>query len=335
METYIIAEVGPNHNGQLELAKELVNKLATIGVDAIKFQLSDPTKSMSKDAFKANYQKHNDNAEDVLEASKKRQLSRAEHAQLAEMCKTLGVDYLCTAFDIDSLTFLDEELNIPRFKIGSGEIFALDCLEYMANSKKPIILSTGMASYDEISQSYTFLKDAGAKDITILHCVSNYPAPIEDINLSCMHVLREMFQCNIGFSDHTLGNDAPLAAVALGASVIEKHVTLDKSLPGPDHKASSTVDEFELLVKSIRTVEKAIGMPIKQFSKDELEIKNVARKSLVSKRAIKKGEALTASDVCFKRPGTGINPLDLDKVIGKEALQDIEEDRLLSVDYFK
>ncbi|MGE3591192.1 MAG: N-acetylneuraminate synthase family protein [Arcobacter sp.] len=328
MRTYIIAEIGPNHNGNFEMAIELVERLAKIDIDAVKFQIADARKTFSLDAFKADYQKNNDNAEDVFEASKKRQLSQEEHKKLAQVCRNYDIDYLCTAFDLDNLIFLDKEINIPKFKIASGEIFSIDLLEYMSKQKKEIILSTGMATFEEIERSYRILS-ANSNNITILHCVSSYPAKVENINLLVMKSLQERFKTPVGYSDHTLGNDTAIAAVAMGATIVEKHVTLDKSLPGPDHKASATVEEFEQLVKSIRNVEVALGNGIKNFTQTELDIAKVARKSIVAKRKIFRGEVILEDDICYRRPGTGILPLDKHLVVGKIAIQDIEENRVI------
>ncbi|WP_259092645.1 N-acetylneuraminate synthase family protein [Salinibacter ruber] len=326
---YIVAEVGPNHNGKADLAKEVVHSLSKTGVDAIKFQMSIPEKTLSLDAIKASYQEGNDNAEDIVEASRKRQLSRKEHRELAVLCSELGVDYLCTAFDLESLKFLDQVINVPKFKVASGEIFSLDLLEYMRDQDKPIIFSTGMATYEEISKSLDVLDPDRTAELTILHCVSNYPTPLEDVNLRCMSELRRRFEYPVGFSDHTLGNVAPTAAVARGASVIEKHVTPDKSLPGPDHQASATVDQFDSLVSDIRNVERCLGTTQKQFSEEEQEIAQVARKSIVAKSDLEPGDVITKNDICFRRPGTGFLPIEEEKVLGARASNRIEANRVI------
>lgn len=329
-KTYIIAEIGPNHNGSYDMALELIEKLAGIGVDAVKFQLGDARNSLSLDAFKADYQKNNDNAEDIFEATKKRQLSHESHKKLAIKCKELNVDYLCTAFDMDSLIFLDQEIDVPKFKIASGEIFSIDLLEYMISKNKPLILSTGMASFEEIERVYEILSsESKNKDITILHCVTSYPASLESINLNVMLELKEKFKTKIGYSDHSLGNIASLSAVAMGASIIEKHVTLDKSLPGPDHQASATISEFKNLVKNIREIELIKGSYEKIFLKTEVDISKVARKSIVAKRLIKKGTIIKIEDICFKRPGIGFLPIDRHLVLGRKAITDIEENRVI------
>jgi len=329
MRTYIIAEIGPNHNGSYEIAIKMVKELAKIGVDAVKFQLSNPEKVLSLDSFKADYQKINDNDEDIFKASKKRQLTLFEHKKLSDYCKQLGIDYLCTAFDLDSLIFLDQEIDIPKFKIASGEIFSLDMLQYISHKNKPIILSTGMATFKEITKVYDILNQNKKHDITILHCVTSYPTPIEKVNLNIMLELQKKFRTKVGYSDHTLGNTTALASVAIGATIIEKHVTLDKSLPGPDHKASATIKEFADLIKDVRNIELAFGNSNKRFSSTELDIAKVARKSIVSKRNISKGSFITDDDICYRRPGTGFLPIDRDLVIGKKAITDIEENRVI------
>jgi len=328
-KTYIIAEVGPNHNGSLERALFMIEELAAIGVDAVKFQISKLENAYSKDAFKPTYQKENDTEKSPLEMSKKFQLPFEDHIKLSEACSKNGVDYLCTAFEMESLQFLSNNIDMPYYKIPSGEILTVDMLEYIAQQDKSIILSTGMASYDEINESFQILNKKGDKDITILHCISNYPTPAEDVNLNVMLEIKSRFSAPVGFSDHTLGNDAAIAAVALGAKIIEKHVTYDKNAEGPDHKASATISEFASLVKSIRNVDKMMGTREKIFSEDELEVKKAARKSIVTKQDLAIGHVIKEEDLCFKRPGFGFKPIDRDKVIGRKVLKSIEADRVI------
>lgn len=332
---YIIAEVGPNHNGDINLALEMVEKIAATGVDAIKFQLTNPYKLYSKDSFKANYQKENDKAPSAIEMSLSFQLSHENHIKLYNRCKELGVDYSCTAFDIDSLKFLDENVDLSFFKIASGEIFSLDTVDYIAHHNKPIVISTGMATYDEIEKALALLNKYSKKEITILHCISNYPAKYEEVNLKNMLEIKRRFGYEVGFSDHTIGNECAIAAVAMGAKVIEKHVTLDKTLPGPDHKASIDIPELASLVSSIRHIEQAIGVPERCFSNAQREISGVARKSIVTTRDLKAGQKITEDDICFKRPGIGFLPTETDKVIGKTLLCDVENDRVIKRDYIK
>lgn len=332
---YIIAEVGPNHNGDVNTALQMVEQIATTGVDAIKFQMSNPYELYSEDSFKATYQKENDKAPTAREMSLRIQLTKEEHLQVYNKCRSLGVDYICTAFDIGSLKFLDEHCDMAYFKIASGEIFSLDVLDYMAKQQRPIILSTGMATYEEVEKSLNLLNKYGRKDITILHCISAYPAKYEEVNLLNILELKERFGYEVGFSDHTIGNECAIAAVAMGASMIEKHVTYDKNADGPDHKASITIDELASLVQSIRHIESAIGVRERQFSETQREISRVARKSIVTKRNIAKGEIITIEDICYKRPGIGFLPIEQDQIIGKKAICDIERDRVIKTDYIE
>lgn len=330
--TFIIAEIGPNHNGNISIAKSMVSDLSKIGVDAVKFQLAIPENVYSNDSFKADYQKENENSKTPLEMAKRHKLSFEEHKELKEWCEHENVMYLCTAFDIDSLTYIDQVLNVPIFKISSGENLTKDLIEYIAQQNKPILLSTGMTSFEEISMSLSVLNSLDKKNITILHCVSNYPAKDTQINLNNLKSLKERFNCNVGYSDHSLGNEACVAAVAMGAKVVEKHVTFDRNAEGPDHKASSTITEFEQLVISIRRVEKMLGQKEKTFSDQEKKIRLMARKSIVSKVNIPKGAIINESMICFKRPGNGISSLNTSLVIGKKATVDIESNRVIKLD---
>lgn len=331
MSTFVIAEIGPNHNGDSGVAKRMVRDLAQAGVDAVKFQLAEPEAALSKDVIKAAYQRENDNAEDPFEAAARRQLPRKAHLELKTLCDELGVDYLCTAFDLGSLKFLDEEVGVKRFKVSSGDLLTLDLAEYIAASSKKVILSTGMAKTEEIERGLgLYNPDNIPEKATLLHCVSAYPAPYESINLKWMPVMAKKFDVPVGFSDHTLGNEAALAAVALGATVIEKHVTLDKSLPGPDHKASATVPEFASLVRSIRRIETVLGEAEKKLSSTEIEVARAARKSIVTARELNTGHRISREDLCFKRPGTGMLPTDIDQVVGRYTNKLIEENRLIT-----
>ncbi|MDY2642082.1 MAG: N-acetylneuraminate synthase family protein [Mediterranea sp.] len=330
---YIIAEVGPNHNGDVNLALEMVEKIAATGVDAIKFQLSDPYMLYSDDSFKANYQKVNDNASSAREMSLSFQLSHEDHIKVYNKCKELGVDYTCTAFDLGSLRFLDESFDLAFFKIASGEIFSLDTVDYIAHGDKPIVLSTGMATYDEIEIALGLLNKYSKKDITILHCISNYPAKYNEVNLNNMLEIKRRFGYEVGFSDHTIGNECAIAAVAMGAKVIEKHVTLDKALPGPDHKASIDIPELASLVSSIRHIEQAIGVSERCFSDAQREISGVARKSIIASHDLKAGHVISEDDICFKRPGIGFLPIEKDLVVGKTLLCDVTGDRVIKREY--
>lgn len=329
-KTFIIAEVGPNHNGKLDIAIQLIEELSQIGVDAVKFQLTIPENLYSLDSYKARYQIENDTSRSPLEMSRRLQLSYKDHLELNRVCNRNSVQYLCTAFDMESLKFLNNETDISHFKIPSGEILTTDILNYISRFDKPVILSTGMATFDEINKSLEILNQHHKQDITILHCVSNYPAQPEEVNLDIMLELKKRFNCKIGFSDHTLGNEAAIAAVSLGATCIEKHVTFDKNAVGPDHKASADVKEFSALVQSIRKVEKLFGSQDKVFSEDEIEIRKMARKSIVSLHDLHPGHIITENDVTFKRPGTGIPPIELQSIIGKKITKFIEADRVIT-----
>ncbi|MXV39000.1 hypothetical protein GO491_10000 [Flavobacteriaceae bacterium Ap0902] len=334
--TYIIAEIGPNHNGEIQRALDMIEQLARVGVDAVKFQITVPENAYSLDAFKADYQKKESNSgESAVNMSKSYKLSFEDHFTLYQHCLENKVDYLCSAFEMESLKFINENFNLPFYKIPSGEIFSVDLIEYMAKYDKPFILSTGMASYDEIEKSIELINSNFKKDITILHCISNYPAPYEDVNLNVMLELKKRFDYPIGFSDHTIGNDASIAAVALGASIIEKHVTQDKSLPGPDHKASITIEEFGELVKSIRNVEKMLGSTEKKLSEEELKIKKAVRKSFVATKDLPSGHVLEKEDITFKRPGIGISPLERNNYIGKILKKSVKENRVIKKEDFE
>ena len=325
---YIVAEIGPNHNGSIANAFDLISKLSQSGADAVKFQLANPHSVYSADAFKADYQKINDGSGSVIEMSKRLQFSQEIHKELKNHCDRCGITYLCTAFDLESLIFLDKELNQPYFKVASGEIDTIDMLEYISEQSKPVFLSTGMSTFDDIDSALKILTRNGLSDITILHCVSSYPAQPHHLNLRVISELISRYQYNIGYSDHSLGNQAALLAIALGAVLIEKHVTLDKSLPGPDHKSSLDVDEFCSFVRSIRLTDQMLGTNHKLFSPDELNTRDMARKSIVLKNSLLAGETVSPDNITFKRPGTGISPLLRDFIVGKKALHAIPADSI-------
>ena len=317
-KVYLIGEVGPNHNGSVETALTMIEKMAEAGVDCVKFQMTDPYLLYSDDSFKASYQKKNDKAKGVREMSLSYQLKREAHIPLFEKCKECGVDYVCSAFDLESLLYLDEHF---------------DMIDYISERNKPIILSTGMATYEEVEKALTLLNRHSQKDITVLHCISNYPAKYEEVNLRNMLTLREKFGCKVGFSDHTVGNECAIAAAAMGATMIEKHVTLDKNANGPDHKASIDIPELTSLISSVRHVEMALGSFERQFSESQREISRVARKSLITKHPMKTGDIITKEDFCFKRPGIGFLPIEQDQVIGHRLLVDIEADRVIRKEF--
>lgn len=331
----IIAEAGVNHNGDINKAMQLIDKAVEASVDYIKFQTFKTELCISKNAVKADYQIENtqNSSESQLEMVKKLELSFDQFVELEKYCEQKNIKFLSTGFDSESLTFL-AQLGVTIAKIPSGEITNLPYLRQVASLFPEVILSTGMATIDEIKDAVKVLTDNGvSKDkITILHCNTEYPTPMEDVNLKAMlHIKREL-GLPIGYSDHTLGIEVPIAAVALGATVIEKHFTLDKTLPGPDHKASLEPNELKAMVSAIRNIEKAIGgSGLKEVSKSEEKNKPIARKSIVASTDIKKGDIFTPENLTVKRPGTGISPMQWDEVIGKEAKRDFQEDELIEL----
>ena len=322
--TIIIAEAGVNHNGSIELAKKLIDVAAEAGADFVKFQTFKAETLVTQTADKAEYQNEiTDTDESQFEMIKKLELDRKTHEELIDYCKTKDIQFLSTAFDHDSIDLLDE-FNIPLFKIPSGEITNLPYLRHIGKMGKPIIMSTGMSTLDEVHNALNILIESGAEkeQITILHCNTEYPTPMKDVNLKAMLTIKDELGVNIGYSDHTLGIEVPIAAVAMGATVIEKHFTLDRTLPGPDHAASLEPDELNAMVSAIRNIEKAMGNSEKKPSPSEIKNIPVARKSIVAKQSIKKGEHFSENNITVKRPGTGISPMEWDKVLGKIA--DIE-----------
>ncbi|AZR73886.1 N-acetylneuraminate synthase [Anoxybacter fermentans] len=326
---FIIAEAGVNHNGDINIAKKLIDVAAEAGVDAIKFQTFKTEKLVSQGAPKADYQlKTTKKSESQYQMIKKLELDKTSHVELMNYCKEKKIMFLSSPFDFESCDLLDE-LDIPFFKVPSGEITNLPFLKYIAEKQKPIILSTGMANIAEIYEALETIYSTGNRDVVVLHCVTEYPAPIEEVNLSAMLTIRDAFKVPVGYSDHTLGLEIPIAAVALGAKVIEKHFTLDKSMEGPDHKASLEPDELKLLVQSIRNVEKALGDGIKRPAKSEIKNLPVARKSIVAARDIKKGQVLSRDLLEIKRPGDGIEPKFIDKILGFKVNRYIRRDEVL------
>lgn len=331
MKTLIIAEAGVNHNGDLELAKQLVASAAAAGADLVKFQTFVTGKIIALHAPKAQYQKGaTDPGESQYDMVRKLELSRADHEVLIEECRRHGIGFFSTAFDTESFDLL-VELGLDCVKIPSGEITNLPLLRYMTRLGKPVILSTGMANLGEIEAALDVIEQAGTPRslVTILHCTTEYPAPMGDVNLRAMASLKAAFGCDIGYSDHTVGIEIPIAAVALGARVIEKHFTLDRNLLGPDHQASLEPDELKAMVDAIRNVEHALGDGIKRPSQSELKNKVIARKSLVASRVIRAGEVFSADNITAKRPGTGISPMRWDEVMGRPAPRDFAADELI------
>ena len=329
--TIIIAEAGVNHNGSIELAKKLIDVAAEAGAYFVKFQTFKAETLVTQTADKAEYQKKITNTdESQFEMIKKLELDRKTHEELIDYCKIKDIQFLSTAFDHDSIDLL-AVINIPLFKIPSGEITNLPYLRHIGKMGKPIIMSTGMSTLDEVHNALNILIESGAEkeQITILHCNTEYPTPMKDVNLKAMLTIKDELGVNIGYSDHTLGIEVPIAAVAMGATVIEKHFTLDRNMPGPDHRASLEPGELRAMVVAIRNIEKAMGVGEKKPSSSETKNISVARKSIVAKMSIKKGELFTEENLTVKRPGTGISPMGWDTVIGKAASSDYEMDDLI------
>lgn len=330
----IIAEAGVNHNGDYDKAVALVRAAAEAGADYVKFQTFKADKIVSKSAKKAAYQQQNINDGDDSQYAmlKKLEMPEAWHHLLADYAETLGIAFLSTGFDEESIDFL-ATLHPTLYKIPSGEITNKPYLAHIAQKGMPTILSTGMADMAEIQQAIAVLVENGltTDNVTVLHCNTEYPTPMEDVNLLAMHHIRDTLGVRIGYSDHTLGIEVPIAAVALGATVIEKHFTLDRTLPGPDHLASLEPDELKAMVTAIRNIEKAIaGSGVKEPSPSERPNKSIARRSIHAARDIRKGEIITAHDLAMVRPGSGISPMDIEKVVGKIAIADISDGQILT-----
>ena len=329
--TLIIAEAGVNHNGSMILAKKLVDIAAEAGADFVKFQTFKAETLVTQTADKAEYQKGLTSEDETqFEMLKKLELDKDAHEELMNYCGQKGIKFLSTAFDHDSIELL-AELDIPLFKIPSGEITNLPYLRHIGRMGKPIIMSTGMSTLNEVRDALNILIESGAEkeNITILHCNTEYPTPLEDVNLKAMLTIRDELGMNIGYSDHTLGIEVPIVAVTMGATVIEKHFTLDKNSPGPDHAASLEPVDLKAMVSAIRNIEKAMGNGIKEPSQSEIKNIPIVRKSIVAKMSIKKGELFTEENLTVKRPGTGISPMDWDRVLGKVAGTDYQMDDLI------
>lgn len=334
MKVQIIAEAGVNHNGSLELAKRLVDEAALAGADIIKFQTFKAERLVSKYAKKAAYQKCNLNDEDDGQYAmlKQLELDAGQHEELIEYCRKKRIRFFSTAFDLDSIEYL-HTLQLRMWKIPSGEITNYPYLKKIAQYKEPIILSTGMCELRDIASALAVLLDNGvARDqITVLHCNTEYPTPMQDVNLTAMLEIKNEFNVAVGYSDHTEGIEVPIAAVALGATVIEKHFTLDKHMEGPDHKASLEPSELRAMVKAIRNVEQALGDGHKVISESERKNINIARKSIVASCPIHKGEMLSEDNLTVKRPGGGISPMLWEEVLGTYAIRDYQVDDMIEL----
>ena len=329
-KVFIIAEAGVNHNCSVALAKQLIDVAAESGADAVKFQTFIAEEFVSCDAPKAEYQKQTtDASESQLDMIRKLELSKEEHQKLMNYAEHKNIMFLSTPFDNRSVDLL-VELGVPLIKISSGEITNHPFLKYIAKRGLPIILSTGMSTLEEVAEAASVIKEAGCKDLTLLHCTSNYPVRVEDCNLLAMKTMADAFDVPVGYSDHTLGIYVPLAAAAMGACVIEKHFTLDKNLPGPDHSASLEPAELEEMVRGIRLVEKARGSSVKAPVESELEVRDVARRSIVAKVDIPAGTVITEDMLAFKRPDVGVSPKDMDQIIGQVPISEIKKDSLIN-----
>lgn len=325
----IIAEAGVNHNGDIQLAKQLVDVAVESKADAVKFQTFISEKCIVKGANKAKYQEETTgNDEDQLEMVKKLELPYEAFIELKEYCGKKHIIFMSTPFDLESADFLNR-IELEIFKIPSGEITNYPLLKKVGQFQKRVIMSTGMSSIDEIRSAITVLNGEGTTDISLLHCNTQYPTPIEDVNLRAMLTLKKEFGVSVGYSDHTKGIEVPIAAVAMGAEIIEKHFTLDKNLPGPDHKASLEPNELACMIDGIRNIEKALGSYEKKVTDSEWENIAIARKSIVALKTIKKGEIFTEENLTVKRPGTGISPMRWNEILGKVSDKDYHEDEMI------
>jgi N-acetylneuraminate synthase/N,N'-diacetyllegionaminate synthase len=332
MKVYIIAEAGVNHNGSLDMALKLCDEAKNAGVDAIKFQTWKTENIVTKSAKLAEYQKNNikDKIESQYEMLKKLELSHSDFITIKKYCDSINIEFLSTPDDEDSLEFLSS-FNMKFIKIGSGEISNIPYLRKIGRLQQKIILSTGMSSLGDVEKAYTTLIDSGASEIILLHCTTNYPVSMDEVNLQAMCTLKNAFKCQVGYSDHTMGIEIPIAAVALGAIIIEKHFTLNRNSDGPDHKASLEPHELKQMVTAIHNIEMALGDGIKRITLSEQKNKNIVQKSLVASKTILKGEIFSEQNMVLKRVGTGILPDKWDEVIGKKANKDFQKDDLIKL----
>jgi len=326
---FIIAEAGVNHNGDINIAKKLIVAAKDAGADAIKFQTYKTEHLVTRNAPKANYQVRTTGEGTQFEMLKKFELSLDDHIILKKYAEEMGLMFISTPFDFESVDML-EKINVPLYKISSGDLTNIPLLRYIARLRKPMLVSTGMSNLGEVELAVNTIKEHGNYDIVLLHCTSNYPTNYDDVNLRAMITLKDAFKLPVGYSDHTAGIEIPIAAVTMGAIVIEKHFTLDNNMEGPDHKISLNPDNFKNMVQSIRNVENALGDGIKRCNKNEERSRYVSRKSIVAKRKINMGEKLTIDMIDFKRPERGLLPIMVDLIIGKEAIRDIEKDDIIN-----
>ena len=329
---FIIAEIGVNHNGDINLAKKMIKSASECGVDAVKFQTFKSEELVTENARTADYQEENTNENSQLKMLKKLELTFDDFKELKDYASKCNVIFISSPFDINSVDLL-ETLDVPLYKLGSGELNNFELIDYVQKTNKPIIISTGMATLDEIKETYDFIENKD--NLIILHCITGYPTSFEEANLNFIKTLKSEFDVPIGFSDHSPGIELPIAAVALGACVVEKHFTLDKNLEGPDHKASLNPKEFKAMVDAIRNIEVAMGDGVRKFSDNELEIKKVARKSIVLNQDVSKDMIIERGMLSIKRPGTGIPPKFIDDVVGKKLIKDLKSNNVLKWDYLE
>ena len=329
---YIIAEIGVNHNGDMNLAKELIVSAIECGANAVKFQTFKAERLVSRGTPKVDYQKRNSSSDEThFDMIKKLELSHDDHFMLKDFTEQRGIDFISTPYDVESAKFLNESLDLKIFKVASADLVDLPLHKYIASSRKPVLVSVGMASLAEIDDTIKIYEDNNVENVTLLHCVSNYPCHHKSLNLSVIPALNQAFNYPVGFSDHSIGFEASICSVSLGVKVIEKHFTLDKNIQGPDHLASSTPREFRELVDKIRLTESMLGNPRKVIQQEELQMYNVSRKSIVLANDLRKGHQICESDLCLKRPGTGLPSKWLNYFIGKKLLIDKEKDSLLAL----
>jgi len=326
---FIIAEIGVNHNGDLELAKKMIGAAKDAGADAVKFQTFTAETLVSKGTPKVRYQETTTDPDEThYEMIRKLELRREDHLPLINFCNSLEIDFISTPYDLDSAKFLDQ-LGVNFFKTASADIVDLPLQEFLANTGKSALVSTGMATLGEVEQAVKIYRKANNSNLTLLHCVSNYPCNAESLNLRVIQTLSSAFQVPVGYSDHSVGSQASAISIALGAVVIEKHFTLDRDLPGPDHKASSTPKEFEELVKAVRYAETALGSSFKECQEEEKQMAQVSRKSIVIRKSLKKSETLKKEHIIMKRPGTGLLAKEIPLLLGKSVNKDLEKNHML------
>lgn len=335
MGVFVIAEAGVNHNGEIEIAKKLIDMAVRCGADAIKFQTFKAEECVNEQANKVGYQNDNDKrVESQYEMLKRLELSYGAFKELQQYCKTKNILFLSTPFGREALEFL-MSIEVPIIKLSSTEVTNHPYLRRVASFGKPIILSTGMSYLEEIESAVQVIRSEGNNDIAVLHCTTDYPTKLEDVNIRCIHTMQEALQIEVGYSDHTEGVDAAIAAVALGATIIEKHITLDKEMEGPDHKASMVEKEFESYITSIRNAQKLLGEGIKKPTKVELPMRLAVRRSIVAKGEIEKGTVLTEELLEYKRPGTGLSPIYMQQIIGKQVVRAIKNDEMIRLEDIK